>query len=200
MSSDPAPAAPAVASFDPVEWTKKIEALEAQNKDLEKANDHLRTKVFDLTGEATKKHNEASIARGNEKGLREEVSRLKGIIDKSDNLKELARLRAELAECHKKLAETSKVQEDLKKFTNDTIATLTLRANKAEGKFQALESTASMMAKSRDNANESAAKMQVERDQAIEKIAQLDFDLKEAAKELVQLRAAAVAAKKEVKA
>jgi len=206
--SDPAPTAPAVASFDPVEWTKKVEALEAKNKDLEKANDHLQAKVFDLMTEATNKHNESAMARGNETALRVEITRLKGVVAASENLKELTRLRAELAGAHKNLHEKDKLHVEAICHFKVQVEALTGRANRAESKFQALESTAAMMAKSRDNANESATKMQTERDQATEKLALAQADLKDAGKELVELRAAAAqkkdapapAAKKEGKA
>lgn len=177
------PAAPAVASFDPIEWTKKINSLEETIATLKSEN-------FALKTEAVKKSNEASSARGQFNELREQIGHLKSVLAGSENQKELVRLQAEVKALHQKVSEKEKAFDKLNVDAGAKVVDLTARAARAESKFQAMESTTSILAKNRDKAVAEAAQLLAERDKALADLADVATELKEADKELLQLRAA----------
>ena len=185
---DASPAAPAVQSFDPVEWTKRINALESENC-------RLTNETGSLRAEAALKANEAREAQGALKSLRGEIKLLKEIIEKSENLKELARLRAEVAAMHQVLAAKDKAHVELTGTSAARVEGLSKRAAKAEGKFQALESTAAAMSAARNRAMAQSAEFAAERDLAVEKAKTLEAALSEADRELKTLRMQAAGAK-----
>lgn len=182
MSSPGTPSMPSVSSFDPVEWTKKIDALQ-------KANAQLRTENVDLKAEATKKANEAAIARGDRKALTDQIAQLQEKIAKSDNIKELERLRAEVASLHQAATAAAKDNFAKTEMLKAKLADAEKRTSKAEGRFQNLEGTASMLSSARDAANASAAAMMAERDKALQAQKEAQFDAEGYRKELIALRA-----------
>lgn len=178
------PVRPAVASFDPMEWTKKIDILE---QDIT----HLRKENVALKKDVAFKAVEAANAIGAMKPVKDQVKQLKETIEKNDNIKENARLRAEVAAMHKTATEKEKDRGALVASLEAKIADLSRRTSKAEGQFKALESTASMLATARDKATSAAATLLTERDQCAKRVDELGVKLTEVEREVKALRAAA---------
>ncbi len=174
-----APAVPAVSSFDPVEWTKKINRLQEELNRLTNEN-------LDLKRDLVREKSAAAAARGAMKPIKDEMDVLRAKLAASDNLKELGRLRTELAKIHSERARRERERAEEDKKTKADHDELNRRAIRAEGKFQALESTATMMAQARDRANEAAAKLFAERDDAQKKVTDLTEELAQTRAELVR--------------
>lgn len=186
--ADAAPVVPAVSSFDPVEWTRKIEGLNKRINDLEDDKQSLQAQNRDLKEQTKRLTSEAAGAKSGHQMAKGRLKDLEGFIAENEDLKELKRLRGEVAKMHTERAKKEREQAEADRKTEAQVKDLTLRATRAEGKFLALESTASMMATSRDNANASAAKLMEERDQALEKLKMAQEDLAQMNAELVKTR------------
>ncbi len=156
---DGSPVSPAVMSFDPVEWTKKIEALEAMVSRLQFDNRR-------LDGLREEARIQAASASGELMAKRLRVQRLEKELADSENLKELARLRTEVALLHAAIDKSNVALAG----TVETILTARNRATAAEARFKALESTAALLQAGRD----AAAKREA---QAFQRVAELDRDL-----------------------
>jgi chromosome segregation ATPase len=190
--ADQAPAAPAVSSFDPVEWTKRINKLEEWNAGLVVENRELKASV-------ERAKSEAASARGDLKQARGRLTDIEGFLEKNEDLKELSRLRAEVAKMHSERAKSERERAQEDKEAKARLDELSARASRAEAKFQALESTATMMAQGRDRANGAAAKLLEERDQALARLAESESNVKALVEQLkvstAELRALKVPAK-----
>lgn len=173
-----AAAAPAVSAIDPVQLVKQNEEFSIRINRLEGDKQDLQRQIDILNGKLAHEKSAASSARGAMKPMKEQIDTLRAHLSSSEDVKEMARLRAEVAALHTDAAklERSRAEEDKK--TKAQVQEFSVRATRAEGKFQALESTASIMAKARDKANEAAAALLAERDEALKKAAaiQEDFD------------------------
>src|SRR5579872_6764786 len=188
--ADSAPVAPSVSSFDPADWQKKVDSLERSVKSLDAANVKLRQEKFDLETEITKKENEVAGVRGEKKQLHALIDKLEKLVAQSENLKELDRLRDEVKRLHQKAFDKEKYYTTEKAKSDLKISDLAARTTRAEGRFQALESTADILSKTRDKAMAEAHAYHSELILAIEKQRKAEADLAEATKELIQLRTA----------
>lgn len=189
------PAAPDVSAvpLDPVVLSRRINDLEDKVQTLENENGDLKSKL-------AKQTSATGAARGLLSPMREELESLRAKLSASENLKELARLKAEVSKMHAERAKGARAQAEVDRKTKAQVDELTLRATRAEGKFLALEGTATMMAQARDRANESAAAMLAERDQARKRVEELEIDLKEGSGQFVKQRAELEQALAELKA
>lgn len=194
-----APAAPAVASFDPVEWTRKIEGQSARINNLESDKQELQREIDILKGKLAQQTSVASSARGAMGPMKEEIQALRSQLASSENLKDLAQLRAEVARLHKTVAQKDKEAAQAAEAAAAKMADLTHRAGRAEAKFQALESTAAIMAKSRDKANEAATELLTQRDEAQKKVGELNEELAGMRAEFVKAKTDLDKAQAEVK-
>lgn len=197
---DQNPAVPAVMSFDPVEWTKKMDVMSARINGLEGDKQELQSERDLLRSQLAQQTSAAATARGVMKPLKEELHAAREKLASSENLKELAQLRAEIAKAHSSLAVFQKAAVEREGHVKAQIADLSARAARAESKFQSLEGTTSMMAASRDKANASAAALLVERDAAQKTVEELQAELAGMRAELVKSKAETEKAMAEAKA
>lgn len=171
--SDSEPVAPAVDSFDPVEWTKKIDALKkdleterATNAKLEKGIAAADATANRLTGEIRKVISDRRI-------LREENDDLRKTVAQSENIPRLNGLRKEVSALQSKLTEKEKaVQEALAtaRLGNQAV-------QEAKSKIVAAMNTIETMQRARDGAQQREA-------EAYKKLAIVDRDLAAATKDV----------------
>jgi chromosome segregation ATPase len=194
-----APAAP-VALLDPALLAKKNEELSSRINGLEGDKQELKRSIDILRGNLAAEKSAAASARGQVKPMKEQIDTLRAQLASSEDLKELVRLRAEVAKAHTAAAVWEKAAKEREAHVKAQLQDLTARAGRAEGKFQALESTAAIMAKARDKANEAAAAMLAERDLAQKRGGELEGDLAAMKAELMRVRADLDKAQAEAKA
>jgi len=199
MADAPATAAPAALS-DPAHLVRMVESMNVRINALEGSKQDLEKEVDVLRGQLAQQTSAASSARGAMKPMKEELQMLRDRLSASENLQELAQLRAQVAKLHKTIAEKDKATVQREEELRVKVAELTQRAGRAEAKFQALESTTEIMAKSRDKANEAAATMLAERDDAKKKAASFEEDLVQFRAEFVKVKADLEKAQAEAKA
>lgn len=200
MADKSAPVVPAVSSFDPVEWTKKIEGQIARINNLESDKQDLQREIDTLNSRLVQQTSVAASARGSMMLMKEDLQALRGQLAESDNLKELARLRIEVSSLHTATAKAEKARAEEDRKAKMQLQDLSARAARAEGKFQALEGTATMMAQARDKANLSAATLLAERDAALKTVEALTEDLAQFRAEFVKVKGDFDRAQAEVKA